>query len=486
MNPYVRRLVFFLCLSMGLAFAAGPYPGTRLVSENNEAFFLSSIGLSESTLKPACMEKAVEIQSERFDEFPDLRKKMVSPPLSTLEGNETCLFGTEAEAFAERFNGRDGSPWCFTCDGRTYAVDRLLHYGIGQFMLVGLSTEPENIPVLPSSGLDAFPALQGYLDRLIHAADEARNLPRGTKPKPRETEPPKPAGSPSQDMDRAFEAMQKRISEIGGETGRLAPLLETRRRLALYAENPVDMAPAEWTALRDRLGQEGNTLRFRCGDYLLFVRSETTEEKVPKSVTWFKPLRYILAALFIGLGLLTARGLYGRHPGISLNPTWSIVAADAIVILFLGAGAFYLIDLGLARFPGMMSFVDDPAVVRVLCAVAYLPVAFFMAVYVTNLGGQSLEIESGGLRLHYPARMDFLPWDTITGYDLRQTYVPLVRGGIFMSRKLQNNLVIRTGTGEYTLVEPGLRKTKDEILASMKAAGPERLHGGLDRLRRDW
>jgi hypothetical protein len=160
----------------------------------------------------------------------------------------------------------------------------------------------------------------------------------------------------------------------------------------------------------------------RYDGFLISGRTEPITENVLQRLSWFKPVQYILGAAFLVLGILAMRGVYGTRPGIRLNPAWSAFLGDVIIILFLGLGAFCLADYAFVKLLQMSSIVREP-VFRGMCAIGYLPVTLFFAAFSANLGGQSVEVETEGIRLYYPGSTRFLTWDTITGFALEETYV---------------------------------------------------------------
>jgi len=490
MNPYTRRFVGFLCLSMFLALAVGPYSGERLEERTMEAVFLSAVGLTESTTKPACLQRAIEIDIEKIEKFPDIKKAVIQLQGKNLEKNQVHLYSEDLRAFMAYFNNQEENHLCFRYNGRIYKLVWTIISKFGWLYLIGLERMPADIPVLSKSRLEAFPALKAYIQALDHAAAEARKIHQDMKTGADESDVPKQPdlispGFSSNDMEQALEQAKKRYEKINRNTQNRLKGIESQKWLSLYEEKRRDMGPAEWTVLIKAVGNASGRVRFTCGGYLIMGRSEAITESILIDLLWFKPFRYIFAGVLLLLGVFGMRSVYGRRPGIRLNPIGAIVVGDGIIILFLGFGAFCLIDHGLVRFLQMTSILDEP-VIRVMCAIAYLPVTLFFAIFSANLGSQSIVINNAGIRIHYPGRVHFFPWNAVSGFSLRPTYVLVGRIGILMPRKLQTKLVIESGESKSSIVEPGHMETKNRLLYELKEAAPERLHADLNRLREAW
>ena len=99
---------------------------------------------------------------------------------------------------------------------------------------------------------------------------------------------------------------------------------------------------------------------------------------------------------------------------------------------------------------------------------------------------QSVEVESEGLSLHYPGGSKVLAWEDIQGFDLKESYTVVGRGGAMIPRKLQTKLIIRTNDGIASLVEPGFKETKQKLIRTMKEKAPERLQSDLEKVREEW
>ena len=485
MKSYTRRFQGFLCLSMGLALAFGPYPGIRSTQQTVNAVYVSAVGLTDHAFRPACPKKPVLIDAQDLEKFPKIKKALESPALSILERTEMSLYGGKISQFTQQLTGQEQTNFCFEYNARTYALERTLIHELGMIHLVGVKKVPEAMATIARQDLNLVPTLKSYLDSLVLAANDAATLDENTGSDFPEARREAASDSSSRDSVKIMKQAQEQFDKIGRRARAQMNQLKAHKWISLFEEKRRDFSPHEWTLLCQKIGCSVDRFCFICEGYVISGRQGTVTERVEIPVKGFNIVRYILAAIFLFLGFFTMRHVYGTRPGTRLNPIWSAVLGDCVIILFIGFGAYCLVDYLLVRFFEMKSFAPDP-IVRGLCAIAYLPVTGFFSLFSANLGDQSLEIETDGVRIHYPGSERFLPWETITGLNLRETRVMVSRVGILMSRKLQTKLVIMTDENEDSLVEPGLHKTKARIIQQLKTNAPKRLQPDVDRLGREW
>lgn len=79
-----------------------------------------------------------------------------------------------------------------------------------------------------------------------------------------------------------------------------------------------------------------------------------------------------------------------------------------------------------------------------------------------------------------------LIWEDIEGFDLKESYTIVGRGGIMMLRKIQTKLVIQTNDGITSLVEPGFKENKRNLIRTMADKAPERLQPDLEEVSEAW
>ncbi len=462
MNLYTRRFLGFLCISMGLALSLGPYPGTRSALQTVDAVYLSAVGLTNHAFRPVCLEKPILIESHDLEAFPKIREALETPALSTFERTQVGIHGGKLSQFTQRLTGQERINFCFEYNGKIFFLERTLIHDLGMIHLVGLEKKPRGTVDVTRRDLDLAPTLKLYLDALVLAANESATLEENTRSDATKSKRESTPDFSSQDMAKAMKQVQAKFDKIGRQARSQMNRFKARKWITLFEEKRRDFSPREWALLCKKIGCSGDHFRFICEDYVISGRQETVTERVVTPLKGFNIIRYILAAVFLFFGLFTIRRVYGHRAGIRLNPVWSAVLGDCIIVLFMGFGAYCLVDYILVRLFEMESLAPDP-IVRGMCAIAYLPVTGFFSLFSANLGDQGLEIEKDGVRIHYPASERFLPWEAIKGFDLRETRVMVSRVGILTSRKLQTKLIIITHEDENSLVEPGLRKTKSKI-----------------------
>jgi hypothetical protein len=476
LNPFTRRLLGYISLSLFLAFVAGPYTEKKIVSKTEPVVYLSTVALNSSAQRPACLEGVTHVSEKDLTSFPMIQKAVSSLSRSPIESNQVSLYGGNLEAFIKRTLGQSQREICFEYGGRTFKLTWLIIRAMGTLYLVGLN-EPPSVPSLAKSSLSKYPEMAAYIKTLERTARATKDL----EPK----EKTAPAGSPSgesiktlDDAMRQFERMQHQI-----EKQRMVSPAVNRGDFFKSERTKLDWD--EWVSLNRTLGTDQEKAVFRIGDYLIIGASEALPELVPMNIEWFKTGRYLFATVFLFSGFFAMRGIYRRRPGINLNPGWSAVIGDGIFILFIGFGAYCLIEYGMSKCFAMTSFMDDE-VVRGLCSIAYLPVTAFCALFAAKQFSQSVEVASEGLTLHYPGGSKVLPWQDIQGFDLKETYTVVGRGGIMLPRKLQTKLIIHTTDGVTSLFEPGFKETKQKLISTIKDKAPERLQSDLEKVSEEW
>jgi len=176
---------------------------------------------------------------------------------------------------------------------------------------------------------------------------------------------------------------------------------------------------------------------------------------------------------------------YTKQPGIKLNPRWSTLAGDSICILFLVLGAYSALAYGIKRFTGTIPYLYEPIAMSMM-AIAYLPIAAFLAFFASNQFGQSVEINRNRICIYISGKAQSILWEEIRGFGLKNTYT-IAGGAKFLApRKMQTKLTFKTSQGAISLVEPGLKKTKSKILCELKKNAPGRLQEEVAQLTKAW
>ncbi len=476
MNPYTGRLLGYICLSLFFAFAAGPYTEQKIVSKTEPVVYLSAIALGSSAQRPACLEGVTQVSEKDLTSFPIIQKAISSLSRSPMETTQVSLYGGNLEAFIKRTSGQSQREICFETGGRTFKLTWLMVRDMGTLYLVGLN-EPPSVPSLDKSSLSKYPEMAAYINTLERTAQAAKDL----APK----EKTAPAGSPPGESMKTLDDAMKRFEQMQRQIERQRMAAPAVNGSDFYERDRSKLDWDEWASLNRVLNTHEEKALFSIGDYLIIGASKALPERVAIDIEWFGVGRYFFAAVFLCFGLFFMKGIYRRRPGINLNPGWTAVIGDGIFILFVGFGAYCLVEYGMSKCFAMTSFMDDE-VVRGLCSIAYLPVTAFCALFAANQFSQSVEVASEGLTLHYPGGSKVLTWEDIRGFDLKESYTVAGRGGIMLPRKLQTKLIIQTNDGITSLSEPGFKETKRLLIRTIKEKAPERLQPDLEKVSGAW
>ena len=466
----------YICLSLFLAFVVGPYTEQRTVSKTEPVVYLSAVALSGSAQAPACLDGVTHVSEKDLTSFPVIQKAVSSLSRSPIEANQVSLYSGNLEIFIKRTLGQSQRAFCFETGGRTFKLTWLIIRDMGTLYLVGLN-EPSSVPSLAESSLSKYPEMAAYIKTLKMTTEAVRDteLKKATIP----------SASSSGESIKTLDDAMKRFEQIQRQTEKQRMDPSALNSGVFYKRERTKLDWEEWVSLNKALGTDRGKSVFRIGDYLIIGASEALPERVSMDIEWFGVGRYLFAAVFLFSGLFAMRGIYRRRPGINLNPGWTAVIGDGIFILFVGFGAYCLIEYGMSKCFAMTSFIDDE-VVRGLCAIAYLPVTAFCALFAANQFSQSVEVEDDGLSLHYPGGLKVLIWEEIQGFDLKESYTVAGRGGAMLPRKLQTKLIIQSNDGITSLSEPGFKETKRVLIRTIKDKAPERLQSDLEKVSEAW
>jgi hypothetical protein len=476
LNPFTGRLLGYICLSLFLAFVAGPYTAEKEVSKTEPAVYLSAVALSNSAQRAACSEGLKSVSEEDLKPFPKIKKAVSFLSHSLLETNQVSLYGGNLEAFIKRKLGRSQRAFCFEYGGKTFKLVWLIIRDMGTLYLVGLN-EPPPVPSLAESKLSEYPGMAFYFKNL----EETAPLVKDPEPKNEAVPPSSRSGENLKIIDDAM----RRFKQIQRQVERQSMVHSAVKRGVFYKKERTALGWDEWVSLNRALGTREENAVFRIGDYLIIGASETLTENVTINIGWFRVGRYLFAAVFLGFGLFSMRGAYRKRPGINLNPGWTAIIGDGIFILFIGFGAYCLVEYLMGKCFGMTSFLGDEAVLGI-CSIGYLPVAAFCALFSANQFSQSVEVAEDGLILHYPGGATVLTWEDIQGFDLKDSHTVVGRGGTMIPRKVQTKLTIKTADGISSLVEPGFKATKRKLIRTIMDKAPERLQSDLEKVSEVW
>ncbi len=483
MNQYKRRFLFFLFLSLGITLAIGPYSGKYKGQIKARYFYLNAVCLDTDKIIRLCSRLPVEIAEDGLNEFPEIYNLISSPPISTLERNKSSIYTDRLGKFTGSFRENYDKYLCFTFDKRTYILEPTLIYELGWLYLIGLSEYPEGIRRLELTDLDQFPPLRSYIRSLDETIDKMSSSK--LDPEASGTTRPYDPGNSQQNIEETLKAMNDFSEKRTREIDSVLNSQDHVKWMQLFAEKRIEIKPGTWASLNKKLGWSEKGIRFICNDYLIIVYSEVSTEDILINIKHHRIPRYLFASLFLLLGILSAKRVYARNEGIAINPGWSIYIADFIIIVALCVGSYCVIDYFLVHAFKMTSIISDAAF-RAVCSVGYLPVMLIFSWFSANMCGQSILIDSKGIRIYYPASTAFLSWGSIEGVTLKETYVAVGRLGTLVPRKFQTNLVFISADKKYSLFEPGLRSIKNRVTDRIRLFAPDRLSNDIDIIEQQW
>ena len=205
----------------------------------------------------------------------------------------------------------------------------------------------------------------------------------------------------------------------------------------------------------------------------------------------FTTTKYILSLLLIGFGFLLLQKDYKKNiPGIPLNPQWAKKLNDGISIIFLSFAAYCIWAWGFYQLFEVESYLCDTDTksegIMVITSLFYLPTVAILAFFVSNLSNQSIKIEEEGITLYYPEKIKKINWKEIIKLKISNTFT--ITGGEdwVAPRELQSKLSIQTQENSFALYEPGLKRSKKQIVKYLQKYAPERLQKDILTLQKEW
>ncbi len=107
MNPYTGTLLGYLCLSLFLVFALGPFTGQRMVHQTEPVVFLSAVALTQPAQKPVCVDQAIQLNQEALRPFPEIKEAVEKLGRSPIGKNEVRLSRGNLGPFIKQFTGKE-------------------------------------------------------------------------------------------------------------------------------------------------------------------------------------------------------------------------------------------------------------------------------------------------------------------------------------------------------------------------------------------
>ena len=296
-------------------------------------------------------------------------------------------------------------------------------------------------------------------------------------------------------------------------------------RVTLRCETPVKVVPSDTGRLltTDALAKWPVVQEALEGQFPEDIRSDTEEKLVPLS-DWIRmigsidgPMRIvykgrffnaepgfdcyqkktpvmiqanglrILGAVALILGLIAGRGLYRQAltPGISVCSPTTILAMDAIFVVFLGLCWVPIVDFLLMRILGSEPIVDEAQfyLMSVVCAILVTPI---LGMYITALSVQRVIVDANGIRVRSNLSDESFPWDKLTEIRTSDFYVPVGRVGMLLPRRAARVLRLEGDGGSATILEPSTKSGKHRIITAMLQHAPEALHKRIQEAGENW
>ncbi len=449
MGILLRRILVYLCLSLALALAVPLVrgPDKRHEQQTKTVVFLSALALTPRTLAPACSQGPYPLSDEMLQEkYPAVRRAIDTILTRGPEKGAVSISGSQPAALARALAGRKVRVLCFTHLQRIYRLKLHSWGGGARLWVVGLppGAAPQ-LPRLDEKQLARYPELARYLQSLVSSRIRALSLQQARQLNP-----------------------WRGLSKPNSFYRPVASTLPVRQWRDLLAR--VDLGP-KWPA-------------FRWGDFIIAGYEGSRIHRATLPVPGLFEFKMSAAVLLILIGLWLARDIYRRGPGISINPLWAGLFGDTVFILFLGFGALGVVDYLQVRWLHTIPRLDEAH--RMVFSLMYLPCLIFMAWFVSNMVGQSLEVKQRGLVRHGPDESQEMAWEDIRGFELKESNLLVARGDVVLPRRLQTLLVIKTSQAEVILFEPGRRSIKRKIVRALAEQAPPRLQADIDKLAQDW
>lgn len=489
MNQFTARLLGYLCLGFSLALGVSPWfqPDSKKEYVTKAGVFLSSLALSRDNLTEVCGANVPVLDRQAMNAYPGMSKALRALRRTGKDNSRVFFKSSEARALAESQGRLDAKRLCISFDGGAYLLRIRPRYSSSQSYLVQVGANPMQAAAAKSlspGDLERYSFLKAYIVGLANQANTSAKRGERIKElndKLRNNGGQKPASSLDQAVSDFSEIKlkQKLFKE------RLAASRERMASSPYYQEVRSPAPLQQWRPFLDGLGLISGQGSVKTSAYLIRVSVRDFSEWVTTKLIFVSWIRKISGAVLFILGLWILRRAYAPRRGIEINPRWAVVFGDVVFVLGMGvltAGPF---DYALEHWFGLLPLMEEP--LQVTLSIMYLPCLCLLAWMAANLGGQSLEVDPGGVFWHGPVASRLLAWDDILSLDLRNSHVMVSRVGIPMPRRLQTKLVFKLASGqEQEMFEPGTKRRKQTILAALTEYAPNRLRSDLGRISKEW
>lgn len=208
-------------------------------------------------------------------------------------------------------------------------------------------------------------------------------------------------------------------------------------------------------------------------------------ERVPHSSVWLVRLVGLVALV---LGVRAGRGLYSRAEewGTRTSTTGSLVAADAVLLLFATLAFVSCVDWLLSRGLGIESWFGDELLLTVSGAVILVLGVPLCAWLVTAQGMQQVAVDSAGVEVRGLGGRDRAAWSDIETIRVHEVLIPIRRVGVPVARRLMRTLHIDTGRTTVVIQEPSSKAAKLALLDRFEQHAPPELRDQIAEARSDW
>ena len=200
-------------------------------------------------------------------------------------------------------------------------------------------------------------------------------------------------------------------------------------------------------------------------------------------------LKYLFGTILFFFGIVALRKSYKHLPGIRISTNTIAVIEDIIGIFFLSFAAYCVWAYFFHHLTEAKIYLydyDGDALGLDMTAFFFVPVTVVLSFFASNITGQSIEIDSEGITVHYPKDSVNLKWNEIDGFILHDTFTVIGGEGWILPRHMQTKLSVKTNKDTFSVYEPGLKKTKKKITALLRQYAPSALQNDIEKLSNEW
>jgi hypothetical protein len=356
------RFFSYLCLSLALALALGPYSDQRKFLENSPRVLVSALALTEEGLASACSGVVYDLSEESLAGNEAMAQAVGGLGRDLKKSNYAFLETAAAARFIQEITGSPQPEVCFRSQGRTFKVIVSGFSGYSDFFLVGINPDQiQDLPVVAPERLKDLPGVSGYL----------AGLTRHTGVEP------------------------------------------------VFDQAETEIEAGEWRNLTSGLNLAGAETAVRVGDFVLYGVVEDHRVERIVVLRGLRAGRLVLAILLLPAGVWLWRGLYRRRPGFSSGAAWTALTGDALLILVGTAGAYSLVEVVQGYWFAAEPWLPKSLVIRYLTW-GYLPYLALCAWLKVKAVSWGLEVTGMGLVKHGPGRARIMVWDEIESLGRRR------------------------------------------------------------------